>query len=731
MAIKSKSSVIPTTIEEVELKGEGGLRRAYTLRTIISVMVMGIVFLIAGRIIFGNALQKTIEKELSNVAYMIISHYEGVDPGDYNLVVDENDEPVFLKKGETIISDDTSFIEEIAQETDTQITVFFYNTRLMTTFADSGSKEILGSIANNTITQEVLIEGKPEFYNDVEINKTRLCALYVPFFAKDGTCVGMVGVGRPYSEVFGYINKLSGVFALIILVAGVAASVWMVSYTSILVGDMEKLKTFLGNIASGQLSVDLEQSVLDRKDELGDMGRCALFVRGSLRKLVEKDPLTNLNNRRSGQAKMDQIRKKSRSYGTKYAVAIGDIDFFKKVNDTYGHDAGDAVLKEVARILSAKMTGKGIVVRWGGEEFLFVMEDCDLESAKALLWDILAEIRQTSVQYGSQVIRFTMSFGVVAGDYSFKPETEINAADELLYYAKEHGRNRVVSTTSEDEKEPARMRNNTSVIESAEEPEDRLDDNQMEAIEELVAAEVTSESRISEPSETTVNGDETEIETPAAGADNKEVSALMTGIVEKTRLMESEITDKSDADPGTDEDSAMEEPNEKDVELWDIYDRNKELTGRTMKRNDFTMKDGDYHLTVLGAIMNRQGEFLVTRRVMNKSYAPGCWEISGGAAKAGETSYKAILREVKEETGLDVSGADGGYMFTYRRDNPEEGDNYFVDVYRFVMDFSDDDIKLQSEETDGYMLAHAEDIRELGEDDAFLHYKSIKAVFDL
>ena len=129
--------------------------------------------------------------------------------------------------------------------------------------------------------------------------------------------------------------------------------------------------------------------------------------------------------------------------------------------------------------------------------------------------------------------------------------------------------------------------------------------------------------------------------------------------------------------------------------------------------------------------MNRQGEFLVTRRVMNKSYAPGCWEISGGAAKSGETSYKAILREVKEETGLDVSGADGGYMFTYRRDNPEEGDNYFVDVYRFVMDFSDEDIKLQEEETDGYMLAHAEDIRELGEDDVFLHYKSIKAVFDL
>jgi len=69
-------------------------------------------------------------------------------------------------------------------------------------------------------------------------------------------------------------------------------------------------------------------------------------------------------------------------------------------------------------------------------------------------------------------------------------------------------------------------------------------------------------------------------------------------------------------------------------------------------------------------------------------------------------------------------------MFTYRRDNPEEGDNYFVDVYRFVMDFTDDDIRIQKEEADGYMLATAQDIKELGADEVFLHYNSIKEVFD-
>ena len=99
------------------------------------------------------------------------------------------------------------------------------------------------------------------------------------------------------------------------------------------------------------------------------------------------------------------------------------------------------------------------------------------------------------------------------------------------------------------------------------------------------------------------------------------------------------------------------------MEFWDIYDINKRPTGRTMKRNDWCLKDGEYHLTVLGVIARPDGTFLITRRVMTKAWAPGWWEVSGGAAKAGEASYDAVLREVKEETGLDVSCAQGGYLF--------------------------------------------------------------------
>lgn len=166
------------------------------------------------------------------------------------------------------------------------------------------------------------------------------------------------------------------------------------------------------------------------------------------------------------------------------------------------------------------------------------------------------------------------------------------------------------------------------------------------------------------------------------------------------------------------------------MELWDIYDKNKQRTGRTMKRNDFHLKDGEYHLTVLGVVRRNDGKFLITKRVMTKRWAAGCWEVSGGAAQAGEDSKEAVLREVREETGLDVSNFEKEFLFTYRRENPEEGDNYFVDVYRFTGEIAEEDLHMQEEETDGYMFATLNEIAEIAKEGKFLHFDSIKEAFE-
>ena len=161
------------------------------------------------------------------------------------------------------------------------------------------------------------------------------------------------------------------------------------------------------------------------------------------------------------------------------------------------------------------------------------------------------------------------------------------------------------------------------------------------------------------------------------------------------------------------------------TEYWDIYDKNKQRTGRTMKRNDWCPKDDEYHLTVLGIVTRPDGRYLITKRVMTKAWAPGWWEVSGGACMAGEESRDAVIREIREETGLDVTHAEGGYVFTYHRENPGEGDNYFVDVYRFTLDFDESDVIIQKDETDAFQLATLSEIRELAAQGIFLHYTSI------
>ena len=165
------------------------------------------------------------------------------------------------------------------------------------------------------------------------------------------------------------------------------------------------------------------------------------------------------------------------------------------------------------------------------------------------------------------------------------------------------------------------------------------------------------------------------------------------------------------------------------MEQWDIYDENKQKTGRTMNRNDWNMQPGDFHLTVLGVLRRPDGTYLITRRRMDKEWAPGCWEVPGGGVRAGEYAEDAVNLDILEETGVDVSNADGGYVFSYKRVNPEEKNNYFVDIFRYTMDIPDSAVHTQEREVMEYAFATLEQIQEYGKQGVFLHYDSIKQVF--
>lgn len=155
-------------------------------------------------------------------------------------------------------------------------------------------------------------------------------------------------------------------------------------------------------------------------------------------------------------------------------------------------------------------------------------------------------------------------------------------------------------------------------------------------------------------------------------------------------------------------------------EKIDIYDRNCQKTGKIVERNGYLYAENEYMMYVLALIENKDGKFLLTQRSLNKKWAPGAFEICGGGAKSGESSYEAIIREVKEEVGLDVY--DGHVVYSYFNEDLKRKDNYFVDIYHFKFDFSLADVKLHDGETISCRLSSIEEIQA---DTNILHYKRI------
>ena len=149
-------------------------------------------------------------------------------------------------------------------------------------------------------------------------------------------------------------------------------------------------------------------------------------------------------------------------------------------------------------------------------------------------------------------------------------------------------------------------------------------------------------------------------------------------------------------------------------ELWDVYDKNRNLTGKVHRRGDF-MAPGEYHLVVHIWLQNSKGEFLITKRSPNKGF-PNMWEPTGGSALAGDDSLTAAMREVREETGLIADPKNGQRILTKRRD-----DN-FLDVWLFRQDFDLEDVVLLEGETCDKMYASIDEILELYAQGEFVPY---------
>ncbi len=164
------------------------------------------------------------------------------------------------------------------------------------------------------------------------------------------------------------------------------------------------------------------------------------YVRDQLENVINKDPLTKIYNRHFYQEKLRQEIQRAERYGNRFSLMMFDIDHFKKVNDTFGHDVGDYVLKELSKLIQNNIRGSDIVARIGGEEFAIIAPETDINNAAVLaekLRKVVEEFRFKDIEH------ITISFGVSQYIYGDTIDDVFKRADIGLYKAKNNGRNRV------------------------------------------------------------------------------------------------------------------------------------------------------------------------------------------------------------------------------------------------------------------------------------------------
>ena len=488
---KDKENTEKTEKKEKAKKRKGGLHYTIPMMTCGPLLAFGILAMIFCSYRFADVMDEKVEDELTEIADSVLLSYDMLYPGEYELISRGN--MIAFFKGEQEVTGNYDIIDRYREMTGAQITLFYRNTRMITTITDESGARLIGTGVNLVIEQTVIDGQQSKFYKKLNINGTDFYVYYKPIINSAGGCVGMIAVGKECSEVYRLVLKSVLPMIIIIAIAFLFAAWISYSYASKLAISIESIRNSLGRISKGDLSGDVDYKLLARNDEISDIGKSVQSMQKSLHALIEKDALTELFNRRLANKKLARMVRDEKELGVEYCVALCDIDFFKKVNDTYGHEMGDVVLKEVAKVLRTHMVGKGFAARWGGEEFLLVFNNMGVKAAHLVAQKILDEIRGLQIDrnqgsseeelFGEFIagktgeieiieddgceteqyltvddayipfIKVTMTIGIANGGMGRSQDEVVRLADEKLYFGKENGRNRIVVEEIEEEDE--------------------------------------------------------------------------------------------------------------------------------------------------------------------------------------------------------------------------------------------------------------------------------------
>jgi diguanylate cyclase (GGDEF)-like protein len=287
----------------------------------------------------------------------------------------------------------------------------------------------------------------------VESDSTMLA--YVPLKDMFGVTRRLL-VARIPSELHSEGQKVMRYLLLLLMLAGaVHSAVLFFVLEENLLTRLESLTRKIKQITiSGDLSLRLETSA---KDELGDLAATVnamltaiqkaksdlLQAQESLRFHAEHDSLTGVLNRRAIRDVLRRELARCRREKQSLGIMLADVDHFKRINDRYGHGAGDCALVTVVQRISSTLRPYDIIGRYGGEEFLVIAPGCDLELTKKLAERVRCAVSDEHVDLGNEPVKLTLSLGATLGTAESDPEFLVAVADSAMYQAKRKGRDRV------------------------------------------------------------------------------------------------------------------------------------------------------------------------------------------------------------------------------------------------------------------------------------------------
>lgn len=408
------------------------IRKEVLLLAVLPVLILGVSLTIINMQFIYRNMVAVVENQLSGIVCVMEQEFSKEAKGQL-----EYRNGTLYSGGKEIVEQE--FVDSVKRETGVDVTIFWGEKRIITSVLKSDGERAVGTVADNIVVSNVLSKGEEFFSEDVSVNGVPYFGFYIPIEDKTGNRVGMIFAGKPSGEVkkvlMGAVRN-SVIVSVLVIAITIALCIFAARR---IIFALEKIKEYMQRVEKGQFDQEMDSYVLSRHDELRDMGISAVRLQKKVKKQVFQDPLTGLFNRRACLSVMSEWMEEGRNI----LLAMGDIDYFKSVNDKFGHLCGDFVLQEVSSIIERCIGENGIVCRYGGEEFLIACDE-NSEVFEKHIGELVDTIRNTKFEYEGCLVTITMTIGMTCYQPDKSLEENIDQADQALYVGKRSGRDQVV-----------------------------------------------------------------------------------------------------------------------------------------------------------------------------------------------------------------------------------------------------------------------------------------------